>query len=668
MQGIKRIPALSAFFLSAGLIFAQAGDLSFSVLPSAALPLGPSLEDNTPYYSFGGGATLRGDFTPAFLPWAITRVFLDYEMLPLKDSTASVSFLYAGGALGASYSPSPRLSLRATAGGGLYLATADAGTVRNPFVETGAEMLFRFTPTLAAVFGGQYKYLTAPGGYLYQGVSMQLGLSVDIAGSKKGTNIRFQSETAPVYPLFYAYYDKNPLGKAVVTNNETLAIEKIKVEFYVKQYMDSPRLCGEFSSLGPGKSLAVPVYSLFNDSIFKVTEGTKTAGEFRFEYYYLGRKISRTVAVTVQIQNRNAMTWDDDRKAAAFITAKDPQILAFSKGIASMVRADKTYPGITSEFRTALAVYQALRAYGLGYAVDPATPFTELSGKETAVDFLQFPTQTLSYKAGDCDDLSILYAALLEGAGIETALITTPGHIFVAFNSALSPKNAQRIFSDQKQLIVRDETVWIPVEITLIKEGFLRSWMTGASEWNESEGKKTAAFYPVREAWSIYEPVGFVTEGISVTLPSQEKMKNAYLAEYELVSSTQIDGREAELNAQIQSGKNPDKAANRLGILYAQFGLMKQARAQFQFAIQKSNLKEAIINMGNVEFMQENLPKAKEYYEKALGLAPSNVTTLVGLARTLQALGDNEGFLVTVDKLRASDADAAELYFPTAAE
>ena len=31
------------------------------------------------------------------------------------------------------------------------------------------------------------------------------------------------------------------------------------------------------------------------------------------------------------MNNRNAMTWDDDRKAAAFVTAKDPALLGFAK-------------------------------------------------------------------------------------------------------------------------------------------------------------------------------------------------------------------------------------------------------------------------------------------------------------------------------------------------
>ena len=250
--------------------------------------------------------------------------------------------------------------------------------------------------------------------------------------------------------------------------------EKLRVSFYAKQYMDAPRLSAEFPVLKSGESREIPVYALFNDSIFRVTEGTKAAGEVVIEYYYLGRKTEKRVPVTVDVQNRNAMTWDDDRKAAAFVTAKDPVILGFAKGIASMVRADQGTAGVSLEFRTGLALFQALKEYGMGYAIDPSTPFVATSSSETTVDFLQFPNQTLAYRAGDCDDLSVMYCSLLEAIGIPSAFVTTPGHIYVAFNTGLSPENAAKMFQDSGDFIVREGSVWIPVEVTIVKDGFVQ--------------------------------------------------------------------------------------------------------------------------------------------------------------------------------------------------
>ena len=38
-----------------------------------------------------------------------------------------------------------------------------------------------------------------------------------------------------------------------------------------------------------------------------------------------------------------------------------------------------------------------------------------------AIDHIQYPAQTLGGKTGDCDDLTVLYCALLESAGMATA-------------------------------------------------------------------------------------------------------------------------------------------------------------------------------------------------------------------------------------------------------
>ncbi len=128
------------------------------------------------------------------------------------------------------------------------------------------------------------------------------------------------------------------------------------------------------------------------------------------------------------------MTWDDDRKAAAFVTSTDPDVLLFAKNTASDAGSKANPPAINATFRIAMALFQAMNLQGVSYVTDPTTPYESSSKNKTALDFLQFPMQTLAYRAGDCDDLSILYAALLEAAGIRTAFITVPGHIYVAFD------------------------------------------------------------------------------------------------------------------------------------------------------------------------------------------------------------------------------------------
>ncbi|PKL24160.1 MAG: hypothetical protein CVV47_10395 [Spirochaetae bacterium HGW-Spirochaetae-3] len=660
-----RFGLLFVFVSTVGTAFGQSADVTLSFLPGVSVPIGPMIDGDIVAYSLGGGGSLRGEVVPGFARFLFGRVSLDYDYLPLNNADAGMSFVAGGGSIGASFSPNPRIGLRASAGGGLYMATLGDDSIRNPFVEGGGEFLVRLGPSLSVGLGGRYKHLFIPEGALYQGVSVQLGLSYDLAGSRKGTDIRLVPDLGSVFPLFYSYYDKNPLGTVTLYNDESIPLDNVRISFFAKQYMDAPRVSAEFRRIAVGEKREVPVYALFNDMIFRVTEGTKTAGDLIVEYYYLGRQTVKTVPVTLEVQNRNAMTWDDDRKAAAFVTAKDPVVLGFAKSLSSMVRADQGAAAVSLEFRTALGVFQALNVYGLGYAVDPSTPFASTSGSETAVDFLQFPNQTLAYRAGDCDDLTTLYCSLLEAVGISTAFITTPGHIFAAFDTGLDPDNAARMFMEPGNLIVRNGTVWIPVEVTVVKDGFVRAWTVGAKQWRDAAAAGTEGFYPVRESWKLYAPVGFSDSGLGVTLPPPDRLASAYKAEMSRFSRSQVAPRVAELQSQLRTGKDTEKVTNRLGILYAQFGLLAEAREQFAAATRNAEFAPALINLGNVEYLGGDMKKAGAFYARALKAAPGSYLALLGMAKAAQADGNQAAFQNAIASLQAVNPDAVGRYFPS---
>jgi len=69
---------------------------------------------------------------------------------------------------------------------------------------------------------------------------------------------------------------------------------------------------------------------------------------------------------------------------------------------------------VDAKLLVGIGIHEALALYGLSYVVDSKSAYQTMSASASAVDSLQFPQQTLEYKAGDCDDLSILTAALLE--------------------------------------------------------------------------------------------------------------------------------------------------------------------------------------------------------------------------------------------------------------
>lgn len=74
----------------------------------------------------------------------------------------------------------------------------------------------------------------------------------------------------------------------------------------------------------------------------------------------------------------------------------------------------------------AAAIYTAIKEQGIAYAVPPAS-FERIGQRVRLCDMV------LQQKLGTCLDLTLLYAACLEAAGLHPLLITTPGHIFTGF-------------------------------------------------------------------------------------------------------------------------------------------------------------------------------------------------------------------------------------------
>ncbi|HEX2984873.1 MAG TPA: transglutaminase domain-containing protein, partial [Ignavibacteriales bacterium] len=109
-------------------------------------------------------------------------------------------------------------------------------------------------------------------------------------------------------------------------------------------------------------------------------------------------------------------------------------------------------------------------------------------------DRVQYPSETVNMKGGDCEDLSVLYSSLLESVGIQTAFVDYNNypeinHINIIFNTELSPEEARLITNNDKKYIIhkgnsgKDE-VWIPVEPTSFSD-FETAWNRAAELYNE---------------------------------------------------------------------------------------------------------------------------------------------------------------------------------------
>lgn len=632
--------------------------LSVLMQPTFDIPLGESAQLFTVGGSVDAGVLYSLGTTPVSLFGGIA-----YSFVPVKSNE---SLSIAAGQVGAlcRLPIGSAFSIDAFGASGYYYGTFNDFSVgsANPYAAGGARLGMRLSPSWQVDIGALYRSYFG----LYQGIGVTVGAalslekasprparssappskpSIEPLGSSSGGatllptsgGLTIKSpELEPIFPVFYKYYDDHPIGTIEITNGASTAATDVAASVYIKQYMDTPKESRLAAPISPGSKTSLELFALFTDSVLSVTEGTKVAAEITLSYTIDGRRYQEQSAQTLRFYNRNAMTWDDDRRPAAFVTAKDPAVLTLSKSVTGLIRS-KEVRSINKCLQTAIALHETLDLYGLNYVPDPTTPFAEYSKDKAAVDFLQFPRQTLQYRAGDCDDLSILYAALFEAVGIHAAFITTPGHIFVAFDSGVSPKEAVDMLLPADQFIVQQGHAWIPVEITLRHQGFQKAWEQGAKEWKQAQPLGLAGFHPVQEAWTAFEPVG-LPGAADVSVPSSDAVLAAYLSEVTSYIDQALFPQIAALQAQVRANGSLS-AMNKLGVLYAKYGQPDKARVEFeQILSRKSNHLPALLNLGNMAYLSEDWLSAQKYYGRAADIDPNNAHVLLAVARVNQEL------------------------------
>ena len=642
--------------------------LAFSVQPMASIPFGPREDAETPYYSFGGGAEFSMRYTMPFTDMMFVGPYISSEFISVYNSPSVFSLSSAGVDIGFQL-PMEKLEFRASGLCGYWhgvLIDGDegdqGGNDGNFFAGTRIGVDFHISDFWNIGLGGTYRYHFYPSGVIYHGMGASLLVSMNPRSKNPEPKIQFdQIRLKPVFPVFYSFYDDNSLGTLSFTNNERGDIRDVTVSYYVDQYMERPKICAQLSSLGEGESVELPLYALFIDNMLSVTEGTKVSSQITVDYNYYGTEKNLTESQTLQVHNRNAMTWDDDRKAASFITAKDPEILRFARNVAGEVSKGRNYLG-AREFRLGLAMVEAVGRYGVSYVIDPATPFKETSASVQAVDYLQFPVQTLTYKAGDCDDLSILYCALMEALGVQTAFITVPGHIYAAFSLGMPPDEAETFYYENHDLIFHDNKTWVPVEITIMDKGFMAAWRKGAQEWHQYEASGEAKLYPVSDAWSVYPPVGISSGEKDVNYGFLEDFFEIYSKTAESTVSTLINETEHSFQAKLFEDPRDYRTRNSLAVLYARFGIYDLAEKELKAILQQREILSARVNLANLYFLMGEWALAEEHFLKARKEHPERQSIELGLAKVRYEQGKYNEADKAYKDLIALNPELAERY------
>jgi tetratricopeptide (TPR) repeat protein len=458
----------------------------------------------------------------------------------------------------------------------------------------------------------------------FNGPSLGIGFAINYrfgkdpdAGGPIIRSLRFDDvQFTDVYAAMQSYYAANAIGSVVVQNTDAEDVTNLEISFEQKGFMEAPTPSAAIDRLAAGESMLVELYASYNSNVFNTEGATPLVGEIIATYTSRGQAVEQRSSISYVLRDKTSLTWDDDRKVAAFITHEDSAIRNYASWVRQSAR-HRTVAGLSASLQTAIQIYEALGELGCLYQTDPSKPaFEEVQGNSRIIDSVSLPRDTLVRTTGDCDDLTVLYCALLESAGIETAFITVPGHIYAAVNTGVPARDFRKVHPDRNMTMPIDGELWVPVEITLIgREGFMSAWRRGVDEWLEHEGKpENQGFYLTKEAQSTYWPVGLTQTDLSLQYGRAEAVAAAFDRELDLLSEAIV--AEARDRA-AASGSKQD--FNRLGVAYSQLERFDLASAAFERALDVDPAYDAArVNLASVAFLTGEFSAALEQFEEVL--------------------------------------------------
>jgi tetratricopeptide (TPR) repeat protein len=470
-----------------------------------------------------------------------------------------------------------------------------------------------------------------------------------------------------VFPSLTRYYGERSWGSVRLSNPHEVAAESVELSIYIPGYMDLPTSFSVDGTIAPGGAADVDLFPVFNDRLLSLEEDLTVQARLSVSFTIGGQDQLQDSSHRIILHRKTALSWDDSGKLAAFILPNESNIQNFALSVAGGSEYRNLTPGQFSfdpKLFRAMRIIDALGARGIEYVEDPSSPITQVLGQESAVDTVRFPRTTLYYQSGDCDDTTALTTSLLEAAGIRTAILTSPGHVFAAFDSGEPEENRWLLESDHTELISYDGTLWIPIETTVLSDGFFTAWER-ASELVRAHRNDGLEFIPVFEARSVYPamPVPPVDMNIIPPSPAQVgELVNRSVADF---TSALYVSRADQLRRQAASlsGRRKVRALNQLGALHAAFAELPAAERALLEAIELDDANVlGYIYLTNLYVEAQRYSEAIELATRGLERRPDSAYLLLSQTFAYYAAGRQEEARANIRLLSSIDAPLADQY------
>lgn len=480
--------------------------------------------------------------------------------------------------------------------------------------------------------------------------------------------LRFAAITLPeIFPALIRNYAEDGLAEVTLENTSSQPVSGFTVGLSLGQYGAGESTIRVTESIRPGASATFRVPVVLRTEVFGVAEDLPVQAEISLvsEGGWELRRRSQTL-----LRRATSITWDNSGKLSSFIVPNEETVARFTAGLLAESAAGGDPEGSAREsggggtlpaiIERAIRLADGLGTYGITYLEDPDSPFTEVLGEPSLVDTVRFPRTTLAYRIGDCDDTSALLASMYEAAGIRTAIVTTPGHVMIAFDTREATELAWLYDGPETAVFQHNGTIWLPVETTVIQKGFWAAWREGSALVDANRGRGQVEFIPLADARQSFPPAGIPAASFNVIAPAPS-LVNSSVAESRAGMRAGVyapQRQELVQQAARSGGRREAIYRNRLGILSAVFGDLTGAERAFNEAISAvPDYLPSYTNLANLSLAAGDAEAALETLARAIAVRPDAPVIHAIRAQAARLEGDERVVQDSLAILRRNDPE-----------
>jgi tetratricopeptide (TPR) repeat protein len=437
------------------------------------------------------------------------------------------------------------------------------------------------------------------------GVTSHFGLSMGFNFNPSQVRIE-RVAVNDIYTSLYRSYTTNSFGSVRVKNLEGEPLNT-RVRVMVPGWMREPS--EQEVVLRPHATQELPLTAVLPDAVMSLSGDRAVQVEVTASYQSLRLPRTERASARCTAYGPGAIDWSQGLgQAAAWVTTRDPVVESVAREAVRVAAQDSASLGHVRSLDFAASIFDAVESLGLSYVPDPNNPYSTISGQAKAVDTIYYPRETLARLAGDCDDMSVLFAALFGNVGIRTQFVGVPGHIFLLVGTDVHVRDRLALGVDDAMLVVDHDEIWIPLETTALGKGFTAAWQSGA------------------EGYSSWIQRGRVE--LADVSGSQLKYEQGVLGGTPAVPQLDV--------AKIEARLSEDRRT---------LAIWRSAFIASRFAGVRDSLvasDEALNQMARLYFLAGQTSEAADALARALAASPSSARTLNNLAVVEAAGGDLE--------------------------